>query len=235
MDEKRIRSIEGLSETLGYTFGDTGLLDLALTHGSYANENPDLARGDNERLEFLGDAVLQLCISDMLIERFPEYPEGQLSKARAFMVNEQSLAELARQHRIGDFMLLGRGEEKAEGRNKVSILGDAFESVIGAIYLDGGYEAALGFIRRVFRSPVDEWARKPVHRDHKSLLQETSQSRFRETPHYRIANTFGPDHDKTFEIELSIGDIVSTRGAGKNKKEAEQDAAREALRKLDKM
>jgi len=233
MDKERIENLESLSEMLDYTFDDIGLLDLALTHGSYANENPDLAGGDNERLEFLGDAVLQLCISDMLIERFPEYTEGQLSKVRAFMVNEQSLAGLARQYRIGEFMLLGRGEENSNGRNKDSILGDAFESIIGAIYLDGGYKAALGFIRRVFRSPVDEWARKPVYRDYKSLLQEASQGRFREIPRYRIAGASGPDHDKTFEVELSIGDIVSTRGTGKNKKEAEQDAARKALQELE--
>ncbi|MDO9515176.1 MAG: ribonuclease III [Syntrophales bacterium] len=235
MDKERIKTLNGLSEMLGYTFSDTALLDLALTHGSHANENPDLVRGDNERLEFLGDAVLQLCISDMLTERFLEYTEGQLSKARAFMVNEQALAGLARQYRIGEFMLLGRGEEKAEGRNKDSILGDAFESLIGAIYLDGGYKAAFGFIRRAFQAPVDEWAQKPVYRDYKSLLQETSQIRFREIPRYRIIGTSGPDHDKTFEIEACIGDSIVTTGTGKNKKEAEQDAARKALEKLDEM
>ncbi|MBW2673113.1 MAG: ribonuclease III [Deltaproteobacteria bacterium] len=235
MDKERIRSLEGLSEILGYTFGDIDLLDLSLTHGSYANENPDLVPGDNERLEFLGDAVLQLCISDMLMERFQGYTEGQLSKARAFMVNEQSLATLARQYRVGEFLLLGRGEEKAEGRNKDSILGDAFESIIGAIYLDGGHKSSLGFIRQAFRSTIYEWALKPVYRDYKSLLQETSQGKLREIPRYRIADTSGPDHDKTFEVELSIGNIVSTRGTGKNKKEAEQDAAREALQALDKM
>lgn len=233
MDKEWIKALEGLSELLGHAFGDIGLLDLSLTHGSYANENLNLVQGDNERLEFLGDAVLQLCISDILMERFPEYTEGKLSKTRAFMVNEQALATLARQYRIGEFMRLGRGEEKADGRNKDSILGDAFESLIGAIYLDGGYEAALGFIRRVFRVPVDEWVRKPEYRDYKSLLQETSQFRFREIPRYRIINTSGPDHDKIFEIEVSIGDSIATTGTGKNKKEAEQDAARKALEKLD--
>jgi ribonuclease-3 len=235
MDKERIRALEGLSEGLGYTFGDLGLLALSLTHGSYANENPHLARGDNERLEFLGDAVLQLCISHLLMERFPEYTEGQLSKARAFMVNEPSLAGLAREFRIGEFMLLGRGEENSEGRNKDSILGDAFESLIGAIYLDGGYDAAFSFIGRAFRSPVDEWAQKPVYRDYKSHLQEASQNRFREIPRYRIISVSGPDHNKTFEIEVSIGDGIAATGTGKNKKEAEQDAARKALQKLDQM
>lgn len=233
MDRERIREIETLSGTLGYAFGDIALLDLALTHGSYANENPDLVRGDNERLEFLGDAVLQLCISDILMERFIEYTEGQLSKTRAFLVNEQSLAALARRYRIGEFILLGRGEEKAEGRNKDSILGDTFESLIGAIYLDGGHSAAADFIRQAFRVSVDEWARKPVYRDYKSILQEASQNRFREIPRYRIVQTSGPDHDKIFEIEASIGDHIATTGTGKNKKEAEQEAARRALEKLD--
>jgi len=233
MDKERIRSLEGLSEMLGYTFGDITLLDLSLTHGSYTNENPELVRGDNEKLEFLGDAVLQSCISDILIQKFPDYTEGQLSRVRASMVNEQSLATLAREYRIGEFMLLGRGEENSEGRSKGSILGDAFEALIGSIYLDGGYEAALGFTRKAFRSLIDEWDKRPVYRDYKSLLQEASQSRFREIPCYRIVNASGPDHDKTFEVELSIGDIVSTRGTGKNKKEAEQDAARKALQELE--
>jgi len=233
MDKERTRALQGLSEVLGYTFSNIDLLDLSLTHGSYANENPGLVREDNERLEFLGDAVLQLCISDLLMERFPGYTEGQLSKVRALMVNEQTLAEVARRYRIGEFMLLGRGEENSEGRKKDSILGDAFESIIGAIFLDGGYGASLSFIRLALQSLSDEWSRKPLYRDYKSLLQEASQSRFREIPHYRIVNTSGPDHDKIFEVELTIGDIVSTRGTGKSKKEAGQDAAREALQKLE--
>ncbi|MBN2397903.1 MAG: ribonuclease III [Deltaproteobacteria bacterium] len=234
MDKERIEALRDFSAILGYLFGDIALLDRALIHGSYANENPALAQGDNERLEFLGDAVLQLCMSDMLIERFPGYTEGQLSKARAFMVNDQSLAGLARRLRIGDFIRLGRGEEKAEGRNKDSILGNAFESLIGAIYLDGGYEVSRGFIRRVFQPLVEEWATQPVYQDYKSLLQEASQSRFREIPRYRIVSASGPDHDKTFEVEASIGNRIATTGNGKNKKEAEQDAARKVLEELEK-
>ncbi len=229
MDKERIGALEGLSESVGYRFGDIALLDHALTHGSYANENPELAPGDNERLEFLGDAVLQLGMSDMLMECFPEYTEGQLSKLRAAMVNEPSLATLARRFRIGDFILLGKGEEKADGRNKDSILGDTFESLIGAIYLDGGYEPSHAFIKRAFRPLIKRWADQPLYRDYKSLLQETSQSRFKEIPRYRIINTTGPDHDKMFEVEGSIGGIINTTGTGKNKKEAEQDAARKAL------
>jgi len=234
MDEERIKTLRDLSAMLEYTFGDIAMLDRALIHGSYANENPDLAQGDNERLEFLGDAVLQLCMSDILMERFPGYTEGQLSKARASMVNDQSLAGLARRFRIGDFIRLGRGEEKAEGRNKDSILGDTFESLIGVIYLDGGHEASRGFIRRVFQPLVEEWAAQPVYQDYKSLLQEASQGRFREIPRYRIVGSSGPDHDKTFEVEASVGNRIATTGSGKNKKEAEQDAARKALEELEK-
>ena len=233
MDEERIKNLEELSETLSYTFNDIILLDISLSHSSYANENPDLAGEDNERLEFLGDAVLQLCMSDILIRRFPDYAEGQLSKVRAALVNEHSLAGLAREHRIGYFLLLGRGEENSGGRDKDSLLGDAVEAIIGAIYLDGGYEKALQFIRTTSQSLVDEWIESPIYLDYKSLLQETSQGRFKLVPQYRITGASGPDHDKTFEVEASIGDIVSTTGAGKNKKEAEQDAARKALQKLE--
>lgn len=233
MDEERIKNLEELSETLSYTFNDITLLDISLSHSSYANENPDLAGEDNERLEFLGDAVLQLCMSDILIRRFPDYAEGQLSKVRAALVNEHSLAGLAREHRIGDFLLLGRGEENSGGRDKDSLLGDAVEAIIGAIYLDGGYEKALRFIRVTFQSLVDEWIESPIYLDYKSLLQETSQGRFKLVPQYRITGASGPDHDKTFEVEASIGDIVSTTGAGKNKKEAEQNAARKALQRLE--
>jgi len=233
MDKERMKNLKGLAKALGHAFGDVTLLELALTHGSYTNENPDMAGKDNERLEFLGDAVLQLGISDLLMEHFPDCDEGQLSKARAFMVGEQSLAGMARRYGIGDFILLGKGEEKAGGRKKDSILGDAFESIIGAIYLDGGHKAALSFILRVFRSAVDAWEKKPGTRDFKSLLQEISQDRFKEIPRYRTAGVSGPDHDRTFEVEASIGDRLAATGTGKSKKEAEQDAARAALEKLD--
>jgi dsRNA-specific ribonuclease len=149
------------------------------------------------------------------------------------MVNEQPLAGLARKYRIGDFMLLGWGEEKSGGRNKDSILGNAVEAIIGAIYLDGGHESSLRFISTTFQSLVDEWVDSPIYLDYKSLLQEASQGRFKLVPQYQITGAFGPDHDKTFEIEASIGDIVSTTGTGKNKKEAEQDAAQKALQKLE--
>ena len=235
MDEERIDSLEELSKMLNCTFSDISLLDISLTHSSYANDNHDLKCEDNERLEFLGDAVLQLCISDILIRKFPDYAEGQLSKVRAAMVNEQPLAGLAREHKIGDFMLLGRGEENSGGRDKDSILGNAFEAIIGAIYLDGGYESALRFIKTTFQSLVDEWIESPIYLDYKSLLQVACQGRFRLVPQYRTTGTSGPDHDKTFEIEASIGDRVSTTGTGKNKKEAEQDAAMKALQKLEEL
>ncbi len=233
MDEKRIEQLKKLSEKLSHAFRDFILFNTALTHRSYANENPETVREDNERIEFLGDAVLQLCISDILIKKFPEYNEGQLSKVRAAMVNEQPLAGLAREYRIGDFMLLGKGEENSGGRDKDSILGNAIEAIIGSIYLDGGYESALRFIETSFQPLVDEWIECPLYMDYKSLLQETSQSRFKLVPQYQIVSESGPDHDKTFTIEISINDTTITAGTGKNKKEAEQDAARKALDKLE--
>ncbi len=234
MDNERLKALKVLSGMLGHKFNDIGLLSSALTHGSYANENPDLVSGDNERLEFLGDAVLQLCISDRLIRKFPDYTEGQLSKTRASMVNDQSLAGLARQKMVGDFLLLGRGEENADGRNKDSILADAFEAIIGVIYIDGGYETAKSFIKQTFAPLIDRWLEQPVLRDYKSLLQELSQRRFKLMPRYQMLKAYGPDHDKTFEISVGIGDSIDTTGSGKSKKEAEQDAARKALHVLKK-
>ncbi len=233
MNKKRITELKNLSGLLSYTFSDIKLLNTSLTHSSYANETIDCARRDNETLEFLGDAVLQLCMSDILIKRFPDYAEGQLSRLRAAMVNEQSLAALARECQIGDFVLLGRGEEISGGRDKDSIMGNALEAIIGAIYLDGGYERAFRFIEKTFQPLVEKWIKSPIYLDYKSRLQETSQSRFKLVPHYRITKTTGPDHDKIFEIEASVEDIVSTTGTGRNKKEAEQEAARKALEKLE--
>ncbi len=235
MNKERIERLHELSERLKYTFNDIALLDISLIHSSYANENPDLTGEDNERLEFLGDAVLQLCISDILIAQFPDYAEGQLSKIRAAMVNEHLLAGLAREYRIGDYLLLGKGEDHSGGRDKDSLLGDAVEAILGAIYLDGGYEEVLLFIRAIFQSLVNERVESPLYVDYKSLLQETSQGRFKLMPHYCIVQASGPDHDKTFEIEVSIGDIVSTTGTGKSKKEAEQNAAMKVLQELEKI
>ena len=234
MNEDRLRALRELEEQLGYHFEEIGLLDNALTHRSFANENPSLPCGDNERLEFLGDAVLELAVSDTLMKKFPDYTEGQLSKLRASVVNEQPLAELARRFRIGEFLLLGRGEETSGGRTKPSLLANAFESVLAAMYLDGGFDRTAAIIRRLFEPLIEEGVITVVYRDYKTAVQEIIQTRFREAPRYLLVSETGPDHDKCFETSLVIGERMIATGKGKNKKEAEQQAARMAMEEIRK-
>lgn len=235
MDEERIRALMGLEKKLGWHFEDIALLDNALTHRSFVNENLSLACRDNERLEFLGDAVLELTVSDMLIRKFPDHTEGQLSKIRASVVNEQPLAELARRFGIGAHLLLGKGEEASGGRMKSSLLANAFESVIAAIYLDGGFHRTAVFIGRLFEPLIEEGELSSIYRDYKTAVQEMSQVRFREMPRYMVISETGPDHDKRFETNLLIGERVIASGSGKSKKEAEQQAAKLALEELRKI
>jgi ribonuclease III len=176
---------------------------------------------------------LQLCISDLLVRKFPEYREGQLSKLRSSLVGEKSLAKIAKKFRIGRFLLLGRGEDASGGRKKSSILENAVEAVIAAVYKDAGYEKTFSFIEEIFGPFIEEQAGGIAHRDYKSLLQELSQSRFKAIPKYRLVGQSGPDHDKTFLVNMSLKDIFSTEGTGKNKKEAEQEAARKAIEELE--
>ena len=230
--DRRVR-LEALEEALGYRFNDPSLLDCALTHRSYANENPDLLKQDNERLEFLGDAVLTLCISDMLMKKFPDCTEGDLSKIRSSIVNEKPLARLARELRLGDYLLLGRGEEISGGRLKSSLLANALEAMIAAIYCDAGLDGVCGFVGRRFLPLLETGDIKILYRDYKTSLQEITQNRFRIIPRYSVLREFGPDHDKVFQIRVSVGDIVSAAGLGRNKKEAEQRAARKALEAIE--
>ncbi|MBA4396380.1 MAG: ribonuclease III [Syntrophus sp. (in: bacteria)] len=223
--------IHQFQKMLDYRFRDISLLDTALTHRSYVNENPSEAECDNERLEFLGDAVLELCISDLLMKHFPAYQEGQLSQLRAAIVNEQPLAVLAKSFHLGDYLLLGKGEEASGGRTKPSLLANAFEAVIAAIFLDGGFEKTAALIRRLFTPLIEEGYR--TYRDYKTNVQQMSQQAFKETPRYTLIHEYGPDHDKTFEIRISIADRIQATGIGKNKKEAEQRAAEQAIRMLE--
>lgn len=225
----------GLEERLGWHFADIAILDNALTHRSFVNENVAHACRDNERLEFLGDAVLEMTVSDILMRKFPDHTEGQLSKLRASVVNEQPLAELARRFRIGEHLLLGRGEEGSGGRMKSSLLANAFESVIAAMYLDGGFDRTAVFIGRLFGPLIEEGELSAVYRDYKTALQETSQILFREMPRYMVISETGPDHDKRFETSLMIGERVIATGRGRSKKEAEQQAAKTALEELRKI
>ncbi len=234
MTDERHAALKDLQANLDYYFRDPGLLDNALIHRSFINENPALCLRDNERLEFLGDTVIGLCTSDILMKQYPDYTEGQLSKMRASIVNEHSLADLARKHAIGDFLLLGRGEENSGGRMKTSILSNAFEAVIAAIYLDSGFEEACEFIKRVFAPLIVEETGSSIYRDYKTALQEICQDRFRDTPKYTLTAESGPDHNKVFEVSLSVAGIVTTTGTGKSKKEAEQKAAKKALAALRK-
>jgi ribonuclease-3 len=234
MNEQRMRLLRELEERLGYRFGEIGLLENALTHRSFVNENSAFPFKDNERLEFLGDAVLELTITDMLMREFPDYAEGQLSKLRASVVNEQPLAELARRFRLGEFLLLGRGEETSGGRMKPSLLANAFESIIAAMFLDGGFDRTAAFIRRFFAPLIEEGGSTPVYRDYKTAVQEVCQLRFRDVPRYALISETGPDHDKLFKTSLFIGERIIATGTGRNKKEAEQQAAKTALEALQK-
>jgi ribonuclease III len=235
MNEERVRTLMGLEERLGWHFADIALLDTALTHRSFVNENVAAIGRDNERLEFLGDAVLELTVSDMLMRKFPDHAEGELSKLRASVVNEQPLAELARRFGIGDHLLLGKGEEGSGGRTKPSLLANALESVIAAMYQDGGFDRTAAFIGRLFEPLIEEGELSTLYRDYKTAVQEMSQLLFREMPRYMVISETGPDHDKRFETSLKIGERLIATGMGKSKKEAEQFAAKMALEELRKI
>ena len=221
-------ALQALQDRLGHRFGQPALLSEALRHSSFVNEQGDPDLRDNERLEFLGDAVLNLIVGLMLMERYPTRPEGELSQMRANLVNERQLARIAVSLALGDCLLLGKGEAQDSGFRKESILADTLEALVAAVFLDGGYTAAANLVRRHFADPVERICRPEVDRDHKSRLQELAQSAHKTLPQYRILETSGPDHAKIFEVELRIDDVV-TRGLGKSKKAAEQDAARQAL------
>jgi ribonuclease III len=222
-----------LEARLGYRFRDRGLLEHALTHKSKAHEDPSGGVMDNESLEFLGDAVLGLVIADALCRAYPEFSEGQKSKIKAMLVSTTSLAELAERLELGDHMILGRGEEKTGGRRKQALLADTCEALFAAIYLDGGLEPARQFIMREFDEAI-ELAGQPDYfgRDHKSRLQEALQGLGRPLPHYRVAGEVGPEHRKLFHVEVLVGGQPIAQGAGRTKKEAEQEAAKAALQTL---
>jgi len=214
---------------------DRGLLEQALTHKSKAHEDPSGGVTDNESLEFLGDAVLGLVVSEALFRAFPAYSEGQKSKIKASLVSTATLARRAERLSLGDHLLLGRGEEKTGGRHKQALLADTCEALIAAIYLDGGLEPARQFLMRELGRYIED-ARQPEYfgRDHKSRLQERLQSLGRPLPSYRITSEVGPDHSKLFYVEVVVGDAVLAQGAGRTKKDAEQEGARLALQEITK-
>lgn len=218
-----------LEKTVGYTFQDPKLLELALTHSSYAHEHYAGKRHDNERLEFLGDAVLELVSSDYLFHNYNEYPEGELTKLRASIVCEQSLAMCAEAISLGKYLRLGNGEDSTGGRLRASITSDAMEALIGAIYLDGGFANAKEFVLDYVLNDIEH---KKLFFDSKTILQEIVQANFKEVISYHLIGEEGPDHNKTFRVAVHIGEEEYGVGEGRTKKAAEQEAAYISILKL---
>lgn len=217
-----------LEERLGHSFAQPAMLRLALTHRSISSDDP--ARNDNERLEFLGDAVLQLVVTDLLYQGFPHLAEGQMAKVRAAVVSRPTLAEVARTLDLGSHLELAAGEERTGGRSKDSILADAVEAILGAVYLDGGLDAATSVVLRLWQGRLEDRARHPGVKDYKTRLQE-ELARVGQRPVYEIEG-WGPDHDRRFRARALIKGAPSGVGEGRSKKEAEQEAARAALEEL---
>lgn len=219
--------MDGLEQKLGYKFNNINLLKNALTHSSYANEVRN-GFSSNERLEFLGDSVLSIVVSDYIYKHYPNMPEGELTKLRASLVCEKSLCAFSRELELGSYLMLGKGEDKGGGRERDSILADAFEAVLAAIYLDGGMEPArrhvMNFVLRELKHTDDG-----VFKDYKTALQEIIQRNPEESVTYILIDESGPDHDKSFTVEVRLNSNVIGKGTGKNKKRAEQMAAKEAL------
>jgi ribonuclease III len=222
---------DALQERLGYVFRDPALLRLSLTHPSVAHEQGSPVE-TNQRLEFLGDAVLQLALTRELYEKFPGFDEGPLTKARAKLVNRRTLAERARHLGLGQYLILSRGEEMHEGRERPSALADTYEALLGAIFLDGGFEAARDFILRQFQAAFGGLTVIPILENPKGELQELLQAVSPEAPHYDVVSASGPDHDRLFECTVHHGGVELARGRGKSKKAAESEAALAALTKL---
>ena len=225
--------LDEIQRRLGYRFRRASLLIDALTHKSYLNEAKETGGLDNERLEFLGDAVLDLVVSAYLLAAFPDAAEGELSKLRARLVSEKTLARVARRLGLGELLRLGRGETKTQGHNKPSILADALEAVFAGVYVDGGLDAAAASVRAAFSEELVSCDRSLLARgDFKTDLQEICQREFEMLPRYRTIGETGPDHEKQFEVEILIRGERYGVGVGQNKKEAEQMAAKHALEKL---
>ena len=230
------REFEPLEARIGYRFRDRGLLEHALTHRSRVHEDASGGVFDNESMEFLGDSVLGFVIADMLFRQFPQHNEGQKSKLKASIVSATSLARLAERLGLGEFLILGRGEEKTGGRRKHAIIADCYEALIAAVYLDGGIEPAQGFIERQFQALINEARRTGAEaeftEDYKSALQERLQRDGKGLPVYRLAAEIGPAHRRRFEVEVLVNGEVAARAEGRSKKEAAQIAARAVLESL---
>lgn len=222
--------IKELEKKISYKFKNLELLNQALTHKSYINEYSFSPSASNERLEFLGDTVLGLIIGHKLFITYPEHSEGELSVLKAAVVNELQLARVARELELGSYLLLGKGEERTGGREKDSLLADAYEALLGAIYLDRGIEKAKSSVLLQFSCIFQDLMEKGATFDFKTRLQEITQDQFKIIPNYSVINEWGPDHEKTFEVQVSIKNKIYGSGLGKSKKEAEQKAAAESIK-----
>ncbi len=231
-DKQLILDIENKIEL---KFSDKMLLQRAITHKSFSNENTKMALRDNERMEFLGDSVLSIIISTYIFDHFPDYPEGELAKMRSVIVSEPILALKAREINLGKYILLGKGEELSGGRKRDSILADTMEALMGAIYLDMGIKVATKFVLNIFKEVIEEVEQGKYLQDYKTMLQELIQKDSFSRPNYLVTDEEGPDHNKTFTVEVCHNDKVLGSGKGSSKKEAEQSAARIALKKLKKL
>ncbi len=228
-----MKQLKALEEHLGISFNDKSLLLRALTHRSYLNENPDPSLTDNERLEFLGDAVLDFVVAEHLYHRYPEMQEGEMTALRSVLVQERTLADLARRLDLGRYLRLGRGEDASGGRQRAPLLCATFEALVGALFLDQGFEGAKEFILEHMRPLIAQVLEERRYKDPKSQLQELSQGLWQITPVYRTVSERGPDHAKEFTVEVLIGNRVVGRGEGRSKHHAEEAAARVALARLE--
>ncbi len=227
--EVNIRSIE---ERLSYRFKDKMLIQKALTHTSYANESGMPFSMSNERLEFLGDAVLDLITSMLLMDRFPDFDEGGLSKLRSRVVSEDSLNSIGEELELGKLICLGKGEENSGGRGKSSIVSSTFEAVVAAVFIDAGFEKTFDIIGGLLKDSIEDIWLKGSYLDYKTLLQELSQKLYKKAPQYRVVNEKGPEHFKVFEVDVFINDKLFGTGAGRSKRDAEKDAAKKAYKRL---
>jgi len=226
------RELNKLAKHLGFRWASRHLLQVALTHSSWVNEHPDLHESDNENLEFLGDAVLDIVVSHYLYTRNPDLSPGVYTQLRAAVVNRKVLARKAREIELGNYIRLGHGEEHTNGRDKDSVLADALEAVIGARFIAAGYRAAEKLVLRLFEREIDDSCRDGNDSDYKSSLQNYAQETFREIPQYRVMQSSGPDHDRRFEVEVRVHGELLGRGIGKSKKAGEQAAAQVACARI---
>lgn len=221
-----------LQRSIGVSFKDVTLLQQAFVHASYINENPNFPLPDNERLEFVGDALLSLVAAEKLYYEFSHFGEGELTELRVSLIRQETLAQLASSLGLGKYLILGRGEELTGGRNRPTNLADAFEALVGAIFIDRGFNVARDFVLSCLGSQIEKAKAEGVGKNYKALLQEFTQAKHKQLPTYHVVRVSGPDHDKDFMVEVKLGDTVLGTGSGKSKRAAEFEAARSAWEKL---